>query len=190
MADMIWRTMVPVCLLVAWVLGAAAKSCEPHFSWTQTERHDRRLMALLDPIHDSALTLYRENPHSREAALFAHRLLRVYTNFSTACYDHHWTAALTHKLCASFVRASTWLQDPAVGFCAHAAGAHSHSSHCVCNGLSYLLLACTHHVQPWAADDPFCHHIGPCAHAHPFAGFCQLYHTGQPPSGRRRQVLS
>ena len=74
---MSWVPWLTCAVWMSSCLFVDAKSCEPHFGWMQAERHNRRLEVVLDPVHDSALLLHRENPRNREAAVFAHRLLRV-----------------------------------------------------------------------------------------------------------------
>ena len=162
------------CVLCVLACVCSGRSCEANYNDFLHSRHSHRLMQFLGPIQDTALLLHRENPNDVDLAKFAHRLVRVYDNFTSTCFDHHWLHALNHKLCASFVRWEEWIHQQCTSVKGTSPG---NSVRCLCTGIDTLLLTCKHHVLVWANDGDFCGLLDDdCSFTHPFAGMCALLH--------------
>lgn len=161
-----------------WVVALAGSVTAPHcaengMNQMQTQYHLRKLQRYLEPISDTAVLLVRQGAQgggNQSMLHFAARLMRVHDAFEATCHDHHWEEALTHKLCASFIR---W--QPALETQCQGRGVTSWGEGCVCAGLSTLLRDCRHHVLPWAADSGFCAELRQegCLHTHPVGGLCK-----------------
>lgn len=198
--------------VLLWVIpvSAATTACdgeEVHaMNFAQRQLHSQELKQILNPVKDSAVLLVRHGVKggTNESMLaLASRLMRVHGQFQKSCHDHHWEEALTHKLCASFIRWQRTLEAECdyTNFNDHLNNFNDPPStsstsstprprglDCMCTSLARLIHDCRHHVLPWShelkASGPstVCERLreANCEHAHPMGGLCrhqQARHT-------------
>lgn len=178
-------------VLVAWVPPGIfgwrqhqAGCNHAHMHPVQLEEHLAEVATILNPIRNCAIMLARlpvRSEHLQRQHSLSQKLLRVYQRFHQSCHEHHWEEALTHKLCASFVRHETHVKTLCQNQVPMAASTWSEG--CICAGLESMLQDCRHHVLPWHyhhnwGESETCAQIvnnhTHCGQVHPMGGLCAI----------------
>lgn len=176
----LWLSVALVSLSSVVAKFQGPDSCDwGHLNLVQQEYHKRHLKQILDPVTDTAVLLARQGASgggNSSMLGFAARLMRVHDQLEESCHDHHWEEALSHKICASYIRWEPQLRLECRVTNQHIQGTLHRiwGQHCFCVGLEPLLHDCRHHVLPWAHDSHTCEHIlkADCKHTHPLGGLC------------------
>jgi hypothetical protein len=160
-----WSSWAPVCMLVIIRLVSCNQCITDTFAVHREEAEIQR-RRVLEPLLNSAVLLSRDLLLPAVLRIdLAHRFMRIHDRFSKDCIDSGWKHALSHKICATYLRWKPFLNVSG-----------SMSTYCVSFSLSLLLNACQSHVEPWGLDSGYCQSLpDKCADRTPFWGACDVW---------------